>query len=164
MPMANEQYLVSTSAKQLNSHKWKTWQLGFQTLERYWASFQVTRLFHNATIFFNQADYYNEEFFIFFSGRGLSSNVFTIWCCIPISRPPRVIRRFKRRSCFSLCKLSSRNHLSSPKSSSTHSLVAINTWLTPGILTRSHSSLDLHPTLCATRAPIRPPYKYRLNF
>ena len=36
-------------------------------------------------------------------GRGwwwvLSSNAFTIWCCIPISRPPRVIRRFKRRSC-----------------------------------------------------------------
>ena len=28
--------------------KWKTWQLGFQTLERYWASFQVTRLFHSA--------------------------------------------------------------------------------------------------------------------
>ena len=27
-------------------------QLGFQTLERYWASFQVTRLFHSATIFF----------------------------------------------------------------------------------------------------------------
>ena len=28
MHMANEQY-------QQNSHKWKTWQLGFQTLERY---------------------------------------------------------------------------------------------------------------------------------
>ena len=35
----------------------RLWQLGFQTLERYWASFQVTRLFHSATIFFNQADY-----------------------------------------------------------------------------------------------------------
>ena len=42
---------------QQNSHKWKTWQLGFQTLERYWASFQVTTLFHSATNFFNQADY-----------------------------------------------------------------------------------------------------------
>ena len=41
---ADEQY-------QQNSHKWKTWQLGFQTLERYWASFQVTRLFHSATNF-----------------------------------------------------------------------------------------------------------------
>ena len=52
MHMANEQY-------QQNSHKWKTWQLSFQTLERYryWASFQITRLFHSATIFFNQADY-----------------------------------------------------------------------------------------------------------
>ena len=47
---ADEQY-------QQNSHKWKTWQLGFQTLKRYWASFQVTRLFHSATNFFNQADY-----------------------------------------------------------------------------------------------------------
>ena len=32
-------------------------------------------------------------------GRVHSSNAFTIWCCIPISRTPRVIRRFKRRSC-----------------------------------------------------------------
>ena len=44
--------------------------------------------------------------FIFFGGGGggggwvLSSNAFTIWCCIPIIRPPRVIRRFKRRSCW----------------------------------------------------------------
>ena len=37
----------------------------------------------------------------FFFGRGvLSSNAFTILCCIPISRPPRVFRRFKRRSCI----------------------------------------------------------------
>ena len=49
-------------------------------------------------------------FFIFFFGGGgggggggvLSSNAFTIWCCIPISRPPRVIRRFKRCSCFNV--------------------------------------------------------------
>ena len=42
------------------------------------------------------------SFFFFFLGGGgmLSSNAFTIWCCIPISRPPRVIRRFKRRSCL----------------------------------------------------------------
>ena len=32
-------------------------------------------------------------------GGCISSNAFTIWCCIPISRPPRVIRRFKRCSC-----------------------------------------------------------------
>ena len=50
MHMANEQY-------QQNSHKGRTWQLGFQTLEKYWASFQVTRLFHSATTFFNQVDY-----------------------------------------------------------------------------------------------------------
>ena len=40
-------------------------------------------------------------FVCFFGGEGvLSSIAFTIWCCIPISRPPRVFRRFKRRSCF----------------------------------------------------------------
>ena len=81
MHMANEQY-------QQNSHKWKTWQLGFQTLERYWASFQVTRQFHSATIF--------STIFFFLGGGGgvvLSSNAFTIWCCIPISRPPRVQKK-----------------------------------------------------------------------
>ena len=31
---------------------------------------------------------------------GGGSALFTIWCCIPISRPSRVIRRFKRRSCI----------------------------------------------------------------
>ena len=50
MHMANKQC-------QQNSHKWKTWQLGFQTLERYW----VWPIF-----FKKQADYENEEFFIFF--------------------------------------------------------------------------------------------------
>ena len=35
----------------------------------------------------------------------LSSNAFTIWYCIPISRPPRVFRRFKRRSVISYCVL-----------------------------------------------------------
>ena len=57
---AHDKLTVSTKQPQ-------TWQLGFQTLERYWASFQVTRLFHSATTnFFNQVDYYNEDFFIFF--------------------------------------------------------------------------------------------------
>ena len=44
-------------------------------------------------------------YFYFFCGGGggvLSSNAFTIWCCISISRPPRVIRRFKRCSCLTL--------------------------------------------------------------
>ena len=68
MHMANEQY-------QQNSHKWQTWQLGFQILERYWASFQVTRLFHSATNFFQPGWLleWNEEFFIgcfFFWGGG----------------------------------------------------------------------------------------------
>ena len=43
--------------------------------------------------------------FIYFL-RVLSSNAFTIWCCIPIIRPPRVIRRFKRRSCLLWCERS----------------------------------------------------------
>ena len=36
-------------------------------------------------------------------GGVISCDAFTIWCCVPISRPPRVIRRFKRRSCL-LCQ------------------------------------------------------------
>ena len=32
--------------------------------------------------------------------RVVSSNAFTTWFCILISRPPRVMRRFKRRSCI----------------------------------------------------------------
>ena len=115
-----------------------SWQLGFQTLERYWASFQVTRLSQCNQFFqpgrllewrvFHFFIYF--LFYFFFLGGGgvwvwggggvwgcggvgvgvgvgvcvwgglLSSNAFTIWCCIPISRPPRVIRRFKRRSCL----------------------------------------------------------------
>ena len=106
-----------------------SWQLGFQTLERYWASFQVTRLLQ-CNQFFQSGrllEWRVFHFFIFFGGWWwggggvggvgvgvgggwgwgggggvLSSNAFTIWCCIPISRPPRVIRRFKRRSCFSV--------------------------------------------------------------
>ena len=59
MHMANEQY-------QQNSHKWKTWQLGFQTLESYWASFQVTTLFHSATNFFNRLNTRMKSFSLFF--------------------------------------------------------------------------------------------------
>ena len=65
MHMAKEQY-------QQNSKKWQTWQLGFQTLERYWANFQVTRLFHSATNFFNQVliTRMKRVFFLFFFGGG----------------------------------------------------------------------------------------------
>ena len=97
---------------QQNSHRWQTWQLGFQTLERYWASFQVTRLVHSATNFSTRLISKMKSFFIFLvcvcvwgwgggggGGGVLSSNAFTIWCFIPISRPLRVFRRFKRRSC-----------------------------------------------------------------
>ena len=83
--------------------------------ERYWASFQVTRLFHNATV--SQCDH----FFLLhlcllfgtslgwllgwriflgriwslprFGGGALRSSVFTAWCPILISRPPRVFGR-----------------------------------------------------------------------
>ena len=61
MHMANEQY-------QQNSHQWKTWQLGFQTLKRYqyWASFQVTRLFHSAAIFLTRPITRIKSFSFFF--------------------------------------------------------------------------------------------------
>ena len=93
----------TVSTKQPQVKKWKTWQLDFQTLERYWASFQVTRLLHSAITRIKSCFFF---FFFFFlkggggGGGGGSSNAFTIWCCILISRPPRVIRRFKRRSCL----------------------------------------------------------------
>ena len=80
------------------------------TSERYWACFQVTRLFHSATIF--AATYV----FAVWNFPGLSTRwkiFFTsIWwgstqlqCIyylrlILISRPPRVFWRFKHRSCF----------------------------------------------------------------
>ena len=41
-------------------------------------------------------------FFFFFLGGGVCAQLqcIIIWCCIPISRPPRVFRHFKRRSCY----------------------------------------------------------------
>ena len=92
------------------------------TSERYWASFQVTRLFHKATVshcdlFFccyicicclklHQADYKVEEvfFFFFFFLTSILLGSTQLQCIyylrrILISRPPRVFRRFKRRSC-----------------------------------------------------------------
>ena len=109
MYMANEQY-------QQNSHKWKTWQLGFQTLQRYRYSelvfksldcFTVRPIFSTRPITRIKSFLfiYFILFYFFFWGGGwglLSSNAFTIWCCIQILRPPRVIRRFKRRSCYVL--------------------------------------------------------------
>ena len=103
MHMANERY-------QQNSHKWQTWPpltVGLPvTSERYWVSFQVTRLLHKVTVsqcdhFFcchicicclklHQADYKIEEFFVLFCiltsiwWGALSSNVFTI-CTVYLS-------------------------------------------------------------------------------
>ena len=73
--MTKEQY------KQ-NRHKWQTWQLGFQTLERYWTKL-ITGM---------------ERVFFCVCVCVFSSNALTIWCCILISRPLWVFRHFKRRS------------------------------------------------------------------
>ena len=76
MHMAKEQY-------QQNSKKWQTWQLGFQTLERYWANFQVTRLFHSATNFFNQVLITRMKrvfFFFFFGGGGGGGGIAQLQC------------------------------------------------------------------------------------
>ena len=86
----------------------------------------TVRLFHNATIFLLQHIYLlSETFFTLcvyvrggggvgglprFGGGARSSNVFTIWCRILISRPPMVFRCFKRRSCFFVLKMPS-NHI-----------------------------------------------------
>ena len=110
---------------QQNSHKWQTWdlrwQLGFQWHRRgIELVLQVPRLFHNATV--SQYDHFFAAIYV---------HVFVVWnftrlitrlesfyylnlvggtqlqyiyylCPILISRPPRVFRRFKRRSCYGL--------------------------------------------------------------
>ena len=107
---AHGKWTVSTKQPQ---NKRQTWQSGFQWHWRYlyWASFQVTRLFHSATVFWMLHEFVVLNFTrlitrmkIFWGvgmgmGGALSSNVFTLWCRILISRPPWVFRRFKRRSC-----------------------------------------------------------------
>ena len=93
------------------------------TSERHWASFQVTRLFHKATV--SHCDHFllqhmcllfetspgwsqgSRGFFFFFTSIWWGST--QLQCIyylrrILISRPPSVFRRFKRRSCSSsLC-------------------------------------------------------------
>ena len=87
------------------------------TSVRYWASFQVTRLFHKATV--SQCDHFFAATFVFvvwnftrLITRFKRFFLTSIWwgstqlqCMyylrrILISRPPRVFQRFKRRSCF----------------------------------------------------------------
>ena len=111
---------------QQKSHKWQTSveQLTSLTVglpvtsERYWASFQVTRLFHKATVshcdhFLLQHMYllwvetspgWSQGWRVFFFLTSIwwgSTQLQCIYylCRILISRPPRVFRHFKRRSC-----------------------------------------------------------------
>ena len=97
------------------------------TSERYWAGVQVTKLFHSATVsqcgrFFVTLPGWLLElsgfcvygggvggcggggvYIVCVCGRGgggLSSNIFTIWCCILILMPSALFRRFKRHSCY----------------------------------------------------------------
>ena len=101
-----------------NSHKWKTWasrlwrgiKLVFKSLDCFtvrpvFSTRPITRITRIKSFSFCvcvcvlggsqlQCIYYS---------------IFTIWCCcIPISMPPRVIRRFKRHSCFACCQLSTK--------------------------------------------------------
>ena len=88
------------------------------TSERYW----VPRLFHNATV--SQCDHFFCCYIYFvvwsftrlitrFSGEGFFTSILVggtqlqciyYLCRILISRPPRVFRRFKRRSCY-FCRM-----------------------------------------------------------
>ena len=98
------------------------WQLGFQWhrrgIELVFKSLDCFTkwLFHSATIFFcchiricclklHQADYKIEEFFSFFNldlvGEHSAPCIYYLRRIL-ISRPPRVFRRFKRRSCYIL--------------------------------------------------------------
>ena len=115
----NCEYWWSTKQPQVTDLRWASSDL--VTSERYWAGFQVTKLFHNATVShcdhfccyicicclkLHQADYKVEEFFWFFltSIWWGSTQLQSIYYLrrILISRPPRVFRRFKRRSCIFL--------------------------------------------------------------
>ena len=104
---ANAHGKQTTSTKQ-PQHKWQTWQSRFPVtsetcIELVW----VTKLFHSATVshcdrFWILHVFVVWNFTIFLRGGrggGLRSSVFTTWWHILISRPPRVFRRFKRRSC-----------------------------------------------------------------
>ena len=82
------------------------------TSERYWANFQVTRLFYNATV--SQCDHFVTATYVFVVWNFTRLIIFltTIWWGsskllsiyylrrILISRPPRVFRRLKRRSYY----------------------------------------------------------------
>ena len=115
---------VSTKQPQVTDFTTSVDSWASVTSERYWASFQVTRLFHKVTIsqcdhFFavtyicicclklHQADYKIEEFFIFIFLTSIWWGSTQLQCIyylhrMLISRPPRVFRRFKRRSCYVL--------------------------------------------------------------
>ena len=104
MHMANEQYQQNSHGNSINktatserldswaSRLWRGIELDFKSLH----CFTVRPIFSTWPITILEW----RVFFFFVGGGVLSSNAFTIWCCIPISRPPRVIRRFKRRSCM----------------------------------------------------------------
>ena len=81
------------------------------TSEWYWASFQVTRLFHSATIFccyicicclkLHRADNTRLKCFFYLDLLGSTQLQWIYYLrCILISRAPRVIWRFKRRSFY----------------------------------------------------------------
>ena len=96
----------TTTSERLDSWASRLWrgiELVFKSLDCFTVRpnfFQPDRLLEWSVFHFI---YFYLFIFFFWGGGGvLSSNAFTIWCCIPIIRPPRVIRRFKRRSCFNL--------------------------------------------------------------
>ena len=115
----NREYWWSTKQPQAWQVTDLRWQLGFQWhrrgIELVFKSLDcfTKRLFPTATIFccyiciyclkLHQADYKVEEFFFFFTSIWWGST--QLQCIyylrrILISRPPRVIRRIKRRSCL----------------------------------------------------------------
>ena len=117
--LPNREYWWSTKQPQVTD---LCWQLGFQWhrrgIELVFKSLDcfTKRLFHTATFFccyicicclkLHQADYKVEEFFCFFFnldlvGEHSAPMYLPVYYLrrILISRPPRVFRRFKRRSC-----------------------------------------------------------------
>ena len=95
---------LNAHGKRTVSTKQPHWVKDFRRASRLWRGiglvFKSLHCFTVRPIFSTRPITRMKSFWFFFGGGCvLSSNAFTIWCCIPISRPPRVIRRFKRRSC-----------------------------------------------------------------
>ena len=89
------------------SRHWRGIELVFKSLDcftvrPFFSTGLITRMFYLFINFYFMFLIFTHLFIYLGGGGGGGGGAFTFWCCIPISRPPRVFRRFKRRSCFTM--------------------------------------------------------------